>query len=119
MADAKKCGHINRHSIGLDRKLDNLECDLPQGHEGNHQGNHKEYQKTEDVKIVNGEETITIRYKEVEVRRGWTDMAGTPVSEIPVPDPVKQPTLQDLEDRMKVLEEGGKLDKRKTLLGST
>jgi hypothetical protein len=102
------CGHINRHSTGTDGKLDNVKCDLEKGHSGNHSGVHKELEKTVDTKVINGEEVTTTRYDEVDTRRGWNDMAGTPVSEIPVPPEPKQPTMLELEKRVKELEKDGK-----------
>lgn len=108
MAEKKLCGHVNKHSLGTDRKPDEMKCDLPDGHAGNHQGVHIELQRVEDAQIVDGSEVISVRYEEVEVRRGWNDMAGVPVSEIPTPKEPSQPTMLELEKRVKELEQNGK-----------
>jgi hypothetical protein len=98
------CGHVNRHSLGLDKKQDGLACDLRKGHHGDHEGWHIEYEKHEVTKIVKGEEETNIVYEPVQVRRQWGDAAGVPVSEIPAPPPVSQPTMASLEQRVQKLE---------------
>ena len=92
------CGHINKHSYGTDGKLDNLACDLPAGHTGNHSGQHLERAKhqiagmTEEVfvdvekeVIANGRRQIIVegqRLWQGLVRAEWNDQAGTLASEI-------------------------------------
>ena len=111
------CGHVNRHSFGTDRKLDNLTCDLLPGHTGDHSAIHKELQRTENAEIIDGKEVTEVTYEEVEIRRGWGDMAGTPVSEIPTPPPAGPLTMLELENRVKQLEADGKWNPDKTLAG--
>ena len=65
--EVKYCGHINRHSIGAGGEPDNLACDLPEGHEGNHSAVHQE------IHYLKGK-VIFDDYGRVE----WTDAAGTP-----------------------------------------
>ena len=101
------CGHVNRHSYGVDRELDNITCDLPKGHDGDHSAMHDELQKTENVKIVDGTEVVSVTYETIQQRRGWTDMAGTPVSQI-TPGTVEQPSLEEVEKRVMELERNGK-----------
>ena len=109
------CGHVNRHSLGVNNKLDNLKCDLKNGHSGDHSGVHTELQRAEDTQIINGEEVIKVTYEKVDVRRGWTAMAGTPVSEMPVPPEPKPATLMDIDNRLRKLEQDGKWDPNKKL----
>jgi len=80
---ADVCGHINRHSKGIDGKLNYLSCDLEPEHEGFHSAIHytrrlgMSYRDEDNQRKVirdiefEGEERVT-----------WTDMAGTPVEDI-------------------------------------
>lgn len=109
------CGHVNRHSFDTDHKLDNLTCDLPTGHTGDHSALHMELQRTENANIIDGKEVISVTFEKFAVRRGWNDMAGTPTSEIPAPAPVNPPTMLELENRIQQLEADGKWNPNKTL----
>jgi hypothetical protein len=98
------CGHVNRHSIGLDKKPDNVACDLPKGHGGDHEGEHEEYVKEYDTRIENGIEITRTILVAVKRRVQWGDMAGIPFSQIPRPLPPAPPTVANLEKRLRSLE---------------
>ena len=91
----KVCGHINRHSYGVDGKLDNLACVLPTGHRGDHSAPHVEESITH-MREKTGRITGEIRDKKT-VTAFWGDMAGTPVDQIPVPKEIKPPSMAELE----------------------
>jgi len=99
------CGHVNRHSFGTDRKLDNMVCDLLKGHTGDHSGVHDELVRVENASIVDGREVTSVTYETVQRRCSWNDMAGTPVAELPKPVPVAPLTLIELEQRLNQLEQ--------------
>jgi len=87
------CGHVNRHSAGVDGLPDNMECFLLKGHEGLHRGKHMTRfvtHKVEKKKIV--AELETLRETESE----WSDGASIPVSAIPVVE-IKPKTLAEQE----------------------
>lgn len=98
------CGHINRHSIGLDRKPDNVACDKPKGHNGDHEGEHEEYIKFYETTIENGVEITRVKLVAEKRRVQWGDMAGIPFDKIPRPAPLPPPTLSNLAERMARLE---------------
>lgn len=100
----KVCGHVNRHSVGLDKKLDYMLCDKPPGHSGDHEGDHLEWEKHEETSIVHGEEEIRVFYAEVVLRRQWNDAAGVEVKNIPPPVAAPQLSLADLERRVSDIE---------------
>jgi hypothetical protein len=90
MPKAEKCGHINRHSIGVDGKPDNLECTLDSGHPGAHSAPHHEIAKQlsgtlededRDVFETKYDEQGELYY-EGHPLRSWTDAAGIPAKEI-------------------------------------
>lgn len=74
------CGHVNQHSIGLDRKLSKLKCVLPAGHKGDHEAPYETLgyasPETPPEKIFKkgGKE-----YARVIEQAYWSDDAGTPV----------------------------------------
>ena len=74
-----KCGHINRHSLGLDNKADNLACTRDRGHDGLHGADHLELVEST---AANAEAIGRKRYERKKVFREWSDQAGTPVSQI-------------------------------------
>jgi len=83
MPEKKVCGHINKqnwnykpdlgHSV-----LEDLACDLPAGHDGNHSA------EKHEVVFKNGGQSW-----EGDKRVAWTDAAGTPADQI-------EPDLQSL-----------------------
>lgn len=85
------CGHINRHSYGVDGKPDELSCDLPLGHEGNHGAWHYE-EGTQLSSMLTDDESQKFEVKYMDddgkplyagtIRREWNDMAGIPANEI-------------------------------------
>lgn len=85
-----KCGHVNKHSRGVDGKPDNLECHLEAGHSGPHEAYHFESttqlspmlteEEQNKFEIVEKDDGKT--YYEGKLLRHWTDMAGTPTNEI-------------------------------------
>lgn len=80
MAKEGTCGHINKHYFNTQGKLEDLACDLPKGHTGDHHAialrNMPEY--THDHKGI----PIKVVYTETETETYWGDMAGTPAKEI-------------------------------------
>jgi len=108
----EKCGHINKHSHDEYGKLDDLACDLEQGHGGDHSAMHFERATkfSEALTQKEAEKFIymmacptckkfkvggaycpdcltafpenTPHYYEGEIRREWNDAAGTLASEI-------------------------------------
>lgn len=90
MAKAEKCGHINRHSVGVDGKPDNLECTLPAGHSGPHSAPHHEVAKQMSASLAGNsadqfepvvDQLGNVLYEGNPVRY-WTDAAGVPANEI-------------------------------------
>lgn len=74
-----KCGHVNRHSLGLDNQPDSLACARDSGHDGLHGAAHLEFVES----TAAAAETIgRKRYERKKVYREWSDMAGIPVSQI-------------------------------------
>jgi len=71
-AKLPRCGHINAHSLDLANKPDNLECDQPKGHPGNHSAPHMEL-NPEDIENPH------------EVTAYWSDAAGADWEEPVVP----------------------------------
>lgn len=85
-----KCKHVNRHSYGIDGKLDNLECVLEEGHDGLHEAPHYEV-ATQLSGTLDEEDTSTFNvvtdkngnvYYEGTVTRRWSDAAGVPAKDI-------------------------------------
>lgn len=78
--DIYACGHISKHHYNAKGRLEDIACDLPKGHAGDH---HAVY-----MKLVDDPETdlrgITVahHYREVEADTFWGDAAGTPVNQI-------------------------------------
>ena len=66
------CGHINRHSYGINGELDNISCTLPAGHSGDHGAPHLERDYGEGGAVT----------WEGERWADWTDMAGTPADQL-------------------------------------
>jgi hypothetical protein len=97
------CGHINRHSIGIDNKPDNPACDLPKGHAGDHHGVHK--MKVERERFYEREtgRLLKIEYDEAEAETHWSDMAGTPVKDIkpgPLPSRSKKSEIMQVVEQL-------------------
>jgi hypothetical protein len=93
--EVELCGHINRHSYGIDGQLDNLACDLPKGHAGDHSAMHKEV-NVSHMRDVNRKVTGEIR-NEYKVRAYWGDAAGIPVGQLPPTPEIQPPTMLELE----------------------
>jgi len=84
--EVELCGHINRHSLGLDGKPDNLACTLPKGHTGNHSAEHYEVATQvsgmlEDVQSMEFNQ-LPDGKMEITTLREWGDMAGIPAKDI-------------------------------------
>ena len=79
------CGHINKHHIGLSGRLEALTCELPDGHEGDHEADYECLRVTdgsieqEDLphKTVGGKEYVVTTE-----RAEWSDGAEIPAREI-------------------------------------
>jgi hypothetical protein len=98
--EPKLCGHINRHSHGIDNKPDNLSCTMPLGHTGDHGALHKEASYSsvtvKDTDRSKPRPTGKHNIIEYEVFAYWNDMAGTPVDQIkPPPEIVSTTPLAD------------------------
>ena len=84
-----ECGHVNRHSFGMDGKPDNLACTLEKGHTGDHCAVHDE-RATSISGALTPEEMNNYKdaiidgkkYYVASVNRFWKDIAGTPANEI-------------------------------------
>lgn len=90
------CGHINRHSYGVNGKLDNLSCEKEKGHEGNHGAWHFERHYGPAL-----QDDINPRIYHPQLSwegdrwTEWNDDAGTPVELIkPKPLP-RKPGIMD------------------------
>ena len=79
-AETGKCGHLTRHSHGIDGKHDNLACTREPGHDGNHGAEHLELVESPVGTIEIGRK----KYVKKNIYREWSDVAGTPVSQIPL-----------------------------------
>lgn len=78
------CKHINKQFIGIEGQLEDLVCDLPEGHTGEHRAKYKALRLVDgmkdprkETKIMNGRE-----YYIVEEDAEWGDAAGKTVFEI-------------------------------------
>lgn len=89
------CGHINRHSLGVDGLPDNMSCILPKGHPGAHRGRHLVRRTVHQVekKHIVGEKVTSEKEEESE----WLDGAGIPVDEAPAVVEIKPKTLAEQE----------------------
>lgn len=86
------CGHINRHSFGVDGEPDNLACERPKAHLGNHGADQLQRSRnlgealspsmTASFKPVLHKETGERLYYEGKIWSEWGDLAGTPADEI-------------------------------------
>lgn len=74
------CGHINKQHTGTDGKLEDLVCNLPEGHKGDHKAKHQrnipDYEHDDKGKVKK------VTYHQEEVETSWGDAAGTPASQI-------------------------------------
>jgi len=90
------CGHINRHSLGVDGEPDGMTCFLPKGHELNeetklHRGRHM----TRYVRhIKEGKRIVGETYEDRETESEWSDGASIPIG--PVAE-IKPKTLAEQE----------------------
>lgn len=81
------CGHVNKHSFGIDGKPDNLQCTLEKGHEGLHSALHHE-EGTQLSGMLDTSEQETFEWNEERkvyegyILRHWDDMAGIPAKDI-------------------------------------
>jgi hypothetical protein len=86
MADANKCGHINRHSRSAGIP-DNLACAKDKGHDGNHGADHLELVESPVGEIERNRK----RYTKAKVWCEWSDAAGVPPENIIPEKPVSKP----------------------------
>lgn len=91
-AVAGVCGHINKHFVNIEGEPEDLACDLPAGHAGNHEADYKCLRQPngtiQDARL----EKISVSGKVyvVKTERGdWSDGAATPAENI-------QPDLNQL-----------------------
>lgn len=82
------CQHINKqHYNG--KRLEDLQCDLPAGHKGDHHGH---YVRLVPDPITDAKGIVVKEYyNEEKAETYWNDAAGKPVSEIK-PDAIPQMT---------------------------
>ncbi len=86
------CGHVNLHSFGVDGEQDDLACERPKGHLGNHGADHLQRSRQlgealspkmiTKFKVVNHPDTGERLYYEGIIWSEWGDEAGTPADEI-------------------------------------
>lgn len=74
------CGHVNKHYINTKGRLEDLTCDLPKGHAGDHHA--VCVRKIPDPLTDNKGRVIEERYREEEADAYWGDVAGTPAKDI-------------------------------------
>lgn len=86
------CGHVNKHSFGIDGKPDNMKCHLPKGHDGPHKGAH--VRRVYDRKYVQ-KRLVDKTYKDVEEESEWLDGAGEYPTTFPAE--IKPPSLAEQE----------------------
>lgn len=98
------CGHVNRHSVGVDGQLDNIKCYLPTGHAGPHRGKHMQRFSHH---VVEKKHIVAEPYEDKEVESEWLDGAGVPVD----------PTVSSGEIKPKSLAEQEFGDYAKSVLG--
>lgn len=79
------CGHINRHFVNIEGEPEDLVCDLPAGHAGNHEADYQCLRprngSIQDARL----QGILISGKDYVVkteRADWSDGAATPANEI-------------------------------------
>jgi hypothetical protein len=89
------CGHVNRHSMGVDGLPDNMTCFRPKGHDGLHRGKHlvrfTVHQK--DGKRIIGE----VVRQELVQESEWSDGAGIPFEDTPPVVEIKPKSLAEQE----------------------
>lgn len=78
--DEMVCGHINKHYVNHKGMLEDLRCDLPDGHSGDHHAIGR--RKVSDPITDNKGRVVEERYHEEEVDAYWGDAAGVPAKEI-------------------------------------
>lgn len=92
------CQSVDRHSIGVDGKPDNVKCILPEGHAGDHKGVHqKRVEKRKIYDQVYGKH-IDTEYEVIETDVYWNNAA-----EVPAKDIVKQP-LQSRNKKSEIMQ---------------
>jgi len=78
------CGHINRHYYNPKGRLEDLACDLPKGHTGDHHAKHLINVPDPIVDSKGG--VIEQHYRQEEADAYWGDAAGTPAQDIKAKD---------------------------------
>lgn len=92
-----KCGHINKQFVNIDGQLEDLKCELPDGHDGDHKATYQCLRILDGMKnpalhyvVRNGRE-----YLLTEEQAFWTDAAGKTIFEYQA----------EMEDKRRQLEE--------------
>lgn len=95
--EAKLCGHTNRQHYNIQGALENVACELPKGHAGNHSANVQVLRKN-PYPVKNPAAEYLWRegaeYEVVFADVEWSDAAGTPADKIK-PDYEGLPTRED------------------------
>lgn len=74
------CQHINKQHYNAKGKLEDLQCDLPEGHKGDH---HATYSRLIPDPLTDAKGIVIKEYyNEEEAEAFWGDAAGTPTSGI-------------------------------------
>lgn len=78
------CDHINKQFVNIEGQLEDLTCDLPDGHAGDHHAKHKALRLIEGIKDPRRETALKDgrEYYIVEEEGFWTDAAGKSTFEI-------------------------------------
>lgn len=78
--ELKTCGHVNKHFYNAKGKLQDLACDLPKGHAGDH---HATYTRLVPEPLMNEKgQVVEERYNQTEDEAYWGDAAGVPAKDI-------------------------------------
>ena len=74
------CDHVNKQHYNTKGRLEDLKCDLEEGHKGDH---HAFYEKNVPDHETNDKGQVTkSRYTQETAEAWWGDLAGTPAKEI-------------------------------------
>lgn len=78
--EPKLCGHINKHFYNAKGKLEDLPCDLPARHKGDH---HAVYTRLVPNPLLNEKgQVVEARYDEEQAEAFWGNAAGTLAKDI-------------------------------------
>lgn len=94
------CGHVNRHSFGVDGKPDNPTCFLEAGHTPPHKGKHLRRNYRYDRV---GKKFVSVFVGDVEEIAEWHDGAGEVPTSFPPEIPAKTLAEEDFGENAKAI----------------